>query len=32
VDQGDRIVAEQGVGASGEFEVVGVMRSSSLHP
>ena len=23
VDQGDRVVGEQGVGASGEFEVVG---------
>ena len=30
VDQRDRVVGEQRVGAAGEFEVVFVMRSSSL--
>jgi hypothetical protein len=30
VDERDRVVGEQGVGAAGEFEVVAVMTNSSL--
>ena len=32
VDQGERVVAEQGVGAASQREVVVVMRTSSLQP
>src|SRR5664279_4330696 len=32
VDQGERVVAEQGVGAAGQREVVSLMRKSSLEP
>jgi hypothetical protein len=32
VDPGEGVVGEEGVGASAEFEMVGVMRNSSLRP